>query len=264
MSPVGAGTTHFIRGASQTPSQRRLPVRFLEEVWSRRREPNLQVQAFLLLAFLGAAAAFGHIVEDYLTGDPIVRWDVEFSGWLHQHSNPTLISTFKVFTLLGSVPFHALLVLVVTLLLLRRSRLNEAVLVAFSALGIEILFSVLKLAFHRPRPELAYVHLDTYSFPSGHASGSAAIYAVLFYLAARRLAVIGKVLLTFAYVALVGLIAFSRLYLEVHYLSDVLAGITLGVSWAAACLFIYERSRGRDISGRLPRLVADAVERIAR
>ena len=264
MSPVGAGRTRFIRGASHTASWRRFPVRFLEGAWSRRREPDFQVQAFLLLAFFGAAAAFGHIVEDYLTGDPIVRWDVEFSGWLHQHSNPTLISTLKVFTLLGSVPFLALLVLVATLLLLRRRQLNEAALVAFSALGIEILFAVLKLAFHRPRPELAYVHLETYSFPSGHASGSAAIYAVLFYLAAKRLAIRGRLLLTFAYVVLVGLIAFSRLYLEVHYLSDVLAGITLGISWAAACLFIYERSRGRDISGRLPRLVAQAVERIAR
>ena len=81
-------------------------------------------------------------MEDYLTGDPIVRWDVEFSGWLHEHSSPTLVSTFKVLTLLGSVPFLALLVLVMTVLLLRRRRLSEAALVAFSALGIEILFAV--------------------------------------------------------------------------------------------------------------------------
>jgi undecaprenyl-diphosphatase len=222
------------------------------------------VQAFLLLAFLGAAAAFGHIVEDYLTGDPIVRWDVEFSRWLHDHSNPALVSIFKVFTLLGSVPLLALLVLVVTLTLLRRRRLNEAVLVSLGALGIEILFSVLKLAFHRPRPELAYVHLDTYSFPSGHAAGSAGIYALLFYLAAKRVSIRGRLLLALAWVVLVGLIAFSRLYLEVHYLSDVLAGITLGAAWAAGCLFIYERTRGRDISRRLPRRVAALGERLAR
>jgi len=203
-------------------------------------------------------------VEDYLSGDPLVRWDVEFSRWLHEHSNPALVSAFKVFTLLGSVPFLALLVAVVTLLLLRRRQVNEAALVVFGALGIEVLFSVLKLVFHRPRPELAYVHLDTYSFPSGHASGSAAIYAILFYLRAKRFRRSGKVLLALAYVALVGLIGFSRLYLEVHYLSDVLAGIALGIGWAAACLFIYERTRSGDISRHLPRRVAQAAARIAR
>jgi membrane-associated phospholipid phosphatase len=251
--------------AQPRPSGRRLAVwRQLSSLWTRRREPELQAQTFLLLSLLGAVAAFGHIVEDYLTGDPLVRWDVEFSRWLHEHSNPTLLSAFKVFTLLGSVPFLTFLVLVVALLLLRRRLVNEAVLVATGALGIEVLFSVLKLLFHRPRPELAYVHLDTYSFPSGHAAGSAAIYAILFYLAARHFQRRGKLVLAHAFVVLVGLIAFSRLYLEVHYLSDVLAGITLGVAWATGFLFIYERTRGSDLSQRLPRRVAQAVERIAR
>ena len=251
--------------AQPRPSARRVAVwRWLGSAWSRRREPELQAQAFLLLMFLGAVAALGHIVEDYLTGDPLVRWDVEFSRWLHEHSNPALVSAFKVFTLLGSVPFLALLVLVVVLVLLRRRQVNEAALVALGALGIEVLFSVLKLVFHRPRPELAYVHLDTYSFPSGHAAGAAGIYAILFYLAARRFSTRGWVLLAFGFVALVGLIAFSRLYLEVHYLSDVLAGITLGIGWAAACLFIYVRTQGGDISGHLPRRVAQFLEWVAR
>jgi membrane-associated phospholipid phosphatase len=262
-----AKTVSFARGGSAEPrhAARLVAVwRQLTSAWSRRREPQLQAQAFLLLTLLGALAAFGHIVEDYLTGDPLVRWDVEFSRWLHEHSNQTLVSAFKVFTLLGSVPFLALLVLVVALLLLRHGLVNEAALVVIGAVGIEVLFSVLKLLFHRPRPELAYVHLDTYSFPSGHAAGSAGIYAILFYLAARYFSKGGRLLLAFTFVLLVGLIAFSRLYLEVHYLSDVLAGITLGVAWAAACLFVYERTRGSDISRRLPRRAAQAVERIAR
>jgi undecaprenyl-diphosphatase len=162
------------------------------------------------------------------------------------------------------VPFLALLVLVVGLLLLRRGLVNQAALVLFGALGIEVLFSILKLVFHRPRPELAYVHLDTYSFPSGHAAGSAGIYAILFYLVATRFSKRGTVLLALAFVVLTGLIAFSRLYLEVHYLSDVLAGLTLGISWAAACLFTYERTRGGDLSRRLPRRVTTVIDRIAR
>ncbi len=92
-----------------------------------------------LVALLGAAAwAFGHIVEDYLTGDPLVRWDVEFSRWLHEHSSPTLVSIFKVFTYAGSVPVLGLLTVAVALYLLRRGRLNEAALLCVAALGIEI------------------------------------------------------------------------------------------------------------------------------
>src|SRR4051812_11404137 len=108
---LGRETTSYTNGGSVR--------RRLESIWSRRREPELQVQSFLLLAFLAATAAFGHIVEDYLTGDPLVRWDVEFSRWLHVHSNPALVSICKAFTLLGSVPVLALLVLAVTLLLVR-------------------------------------------------------------------------------------------------------------------------------------------------
>ncbi len=87
---------------------------------------------------------------------------------------------------------------------------------------------------------MAYVHLDTYSFPSGHAAGSAAVYALALYLLARHAPPRWQVLAAAGYVALVATIGFSRLYLEVHYLSDVLAGFTLGIAWASACLFLYE------------------------
>ena len=98
---------------------------------------------------------------------------------------------------------------------------------------------ILKLVFHRPRPELAYVHLDTYSFPSGHAAGSAAVYALVLYLLARHAPPRWQVFAAIGYVVLVAIIGFSRLYLEVHYLSDVLAGLRWRVR-AAAWLFVYE------------------------
>lgn len=215
---------------------------------ARRHDTRLVLQ--LVLGLLGAAAlfAFAHIVEDYLTGDPIVRWDLEFSRWLHTHSTSAGVTFFQIVTATGSVLFLAVVTLGTALYLLRRRRLNAAALLCVAALGIELLNPLLKLVFQRPRPELAYVHLETYSFPSGHAAGSAAIYAVAFYLLARNLSTRRRVECAFAYVALVAVIAFSRLYLEVHYLSDVLAGLTLGVAWACACLFAYERCH--DVAGR--------------
>lgn len=237
--PDTSETVRFTRAWSS--GRRDAPFRrSLSAAWTSLRDPHVRLQVALALLFAAAIWAFGHVVEDYLTGDPLVRWDVEFSRWLHEHSNASLVSAFKVFTSAGSVQVLALLTAGVALLLLRRGQLNEAALLCFGALGIEIVNPVLKLIFHRQRPELAYVHVDTYAFPSGHAAGSSVVYALAFYLLARRARLRWQVLAAAGYAALVATIGFSRLYLEVHYLSDVLAGFTLGIAWASACLFLYE------------------------
>src|SRR5215208_1413794 len=132
-----AATMRFARPLSS--ARRRVPLRrTLPVLWARRGDPHLQLQAVLAGLFGGAVWAFGHVVEDYLTGDPLVRWDVEFSRWLHEHSSLMLVSLFDVFTWAGSVPVLALLTIAVALYLLRRGRLNEAALLCAGALGIEI------------------------------------------------------------------------------------------------------------------------------
>jgi membrane-associated phospholipid phosphatase len=121
---------------------------------------------------------------------------------------------------------------------------------------------ILKLVFHRPRPELAYVHLDTYSFPSGHGAGSAAVYALVLYLLARHARPRWQMFAAAGYVVLVASIGFSRLYLEVHYLSDVLAGVSLGAAWASAWLFVYEW-RNDAVSRLLPDRFRAAAARLS-
>ena len=257
---MAAPTVHHAQ-----PRSRQTPFRAdrLAGIWSRRHDPRLQAQVALATAFALALYAFLHVLEDYLDNEALVRWDVEFSRWLHVHSNGALVSFFKVVTWAGNVATLALVVLAAAVWLTRRRRVNEAVLLAVSAAGIELFNAGFKLVVQRPRPELAYVHLDTYSFPSGHAAGSAAIYGVIVYLLAaqaRDLRV--RVAVGVGYVALVALICFSRLYLEVHYLSDVLAGASLGAAWAAGSLFVYELKRDGDVRRLLPSSVTRALDRI--
>lgn len=202
--------------------------------------------------FAASVAAFGHVVEDYLTGDPIVRWDVEFARWLHEHSSATLVSLFDLVTIAGNVAVLAAVSAVAILLLLRRGLVNDAALLAVVALGVEVLNAGLKLVFHRPRPELAFVQLDTYSFPSGHAAGSAAIYGALAYLSTRRLTGAGRVVPAILAVILVAAVGFSRLYLGAHYLSDVLAGLSLGASWLFASLLVAQAYGDRSVLPLLP------------
>jgi membrane-associated phospholipid phosphatase len=228
----------------------------------RLRDPQFRLQATLATIFALSVGAFAHVVEDYLDREALVRWDVEFSRWLHAHASSTATSFFKIFTLSGNVAFLALLTVALALLLLRRARVQESAFLLVSALGIEVLNAVLKLLFHRPRPELAYVHLDTYSFPSGHATGSTAIYGIVFYFLARNGSTLRRALAAVSFVVLILAIGFSRLYLEVHYLSDVLAGCSLGAAWAAGTLFVYEvGGRDMDVLRHVPAPIRNAVLR---
>jgi len=219
----------------------------------RRRDPSSYLLAAVVLVLVGAAAAFADIAEDYLTGDPIVRWDVDFAAWLHAHAVTPAIDVFKIVTLAGNVVVLVVLSLGAVAYLLRKRKINEAILLCVAAVGIEVLDAGLKLAFHRPRPRLAYTHLDTYSFPSGHAAGATAIYGVLAFLIARNGGPRRWITCGALFVAVVIVIGFSRLYLEAHYLSDVLAGAALGLVWLSACVLVFLLTRSRQLWPRTPR-----------
>ena len=187
--------------------------------------------AAVAAAFL-AALAFARVAEDYLTNDPLARWDVRFARWLALERSELGTDFFRIVTFLGSPPVAFAVSAVVCVALYRRRLLVEAALLPLVLVGAELLDLALKLAFHRPRPEVAFVTLDTYSFPSGHAMVSTAAYGALAYIAwAYVRAPRRRVLLVAGTAAFVALVCFSRLYLGVHYLSDVLAGAAGGVFW---------------------------------
>jgi undecaprenyl-diphosphatase len=201
------------------------------------RTPEQRRLGLALAAAALSAVAFARVAEDYLTNDPLARWDVSFARWLSGQRDTVGTDIFRVFTFIGSPAAAAAVATIGCVLLYRRRRLVEAALLPVVVAGGELLNVVLKLAFHRPRPEVAFVHLDTYSFPSGHAMLSTAVYGALTYLAWSHLRTRRtRVALTAGTIALVTLICFSRLYLGVHYLSDVLGGAVGGAFWLAVSI----------------------------
>ncbi len=113
--------------------------------------------------------------------------------------------------------------------------------------GASVLVVVLKRTVHRPRPAGAelFLHGASLSFPSGHALGSVVGFGMLTYLLAAYW-VKGdrsRALLVLISACWVGLIAYGRLYLGVHYMSDVIAGLTLGAAWLASCVGATEFAR---------------------
>ena len=143
-------------------------------------------------------------------------------------------------TALGSHTILGLVTIVTVLYLALSKRSQAARLVVVAVVGGMLLTYLLKLGFDRPRPDLVPhgVRVYTASFPSGHAMLSAVTYLTLGALLARlhadgRL----KVLFLGLAVALTVVVGLSRVYLGVHWPSDVLAGWSLGAAWAGACQY---------------------------
>jgi undecaprenyl-diphosphatase len=141
-------------------------------------------------------------------------------------------------TSLGSATVVFLLAVVVAIHLTLSRRASTGLFVLFAVTGGQALVSLLKLLVGRPRPEIVshLTQVSTLSFPSGHATMSAVTYLTLGLLAARFLPRrIAKIYVVALAVVLTFLIGVSRLYLGVHWPSDVMAGWCAGFAWASLC-----------------------------
>lgn len=157
--------------------------------------------------------------------------DANVIQYLSAHRDITTILSFIGITELGSTIFVCGIALCVGLFLTYRGAFASAFGLAISVLGGGAAALLLKEIVHRARPEVAFqAYRETgFSFPSGHATVAVALYGFLIYLAWRMMPAGYLRTLTIAgFTLLIALIAFSRLYLGVHYLSDVLGGLLLG------------------------------------
>jgi len=207
----------------------------------RRLTPGQYLGLHLTVGLLAAGGSlwlFGGLVEDLLTGDPVVRFDRVVDDYLHSHATPPLTAFFLVVTAFGSLEAIAILGVVVAALLARGRRWVLLWTWVAAVAGSALIDRLLKGIFQRPRPHFAHPLLveTSYSFPSGHAMESFVAYGMLAYLAvllwlrsweARVAAVCGAALV-------VVLIGFSRMYLGVHHFSDVVAGYAAGGVWLSA------------------------------
>jgi undecaprenyl-diphosphatase len=182
--------------------------------------------------------AFAGLLDAILDNDALVRWDAIVVGWFHSHATPIGLAIFNALTQLGS-PGVAVVVVIVAIYLWRRRVFLLLWNWLGAILGGLLVEQVLKATVHRSRPQYAAVYLrgHSYSFPSGHTMASTICYLLLAFLisshpstkpSVRRAALIGAIVL-------VGVIGFSRLYLGVHYPSDVLGGLLPGLAWLAVC-----------------------------
>jgi undecaprenyl-diphosphatase len=229
------------------------------------RIDSRMLAAFLVVA--AAAFAFLKLASEVSEGDTFAvdRWLLESlrnPADLAVPAGPQWLSKAMVdLTALGGFTILTLITIVAAgYLVAARKRATAAFLVA-SIAGGAIVSTLLKLAFARPRPELVahLVSVDTASFPSGHAMNSAVAYLTLGALLARteqdRPV---RIYLMSVAIALTLAIGFSRVYLGVHWPSDVIAGWCVGAAWAIFCSLIARTlQRRRTIEPSPPAAVGE-------
>jgi membrane-associated phospholipid phosphatase len=168
------------------------------------------------------------------------RFDTTVLLGIHRWANPLLDQLMLGITRLGNPEVVVMVVAVSGVWLVRRQQFRSAVLLLFTCLGTLMLNQGMKLIFARPRPLLwpRLIPEVSYGFPSGHALGAMVLYGLLACLLARRYAHYSRPIYLIAAI-LISAIGLSRLYLGVHYPTDILAGYTVGFLWLITCRFIF-------------------------
>jgi undecaprenyl-diphosphatase len=214
------------------------------------RHPRTYLAAHSLVGLVLAVAcawAFVAIADAMAEAGKLARTDLRSAAWLDHHNTEWGESFFVGVSWLGSEMLVVLFVIVAIILVRNRAWLRLSLL-SIASIGVWPLNALLKIAFHRTRPSFAseFVTDGSFSFPSGHAMESIVIYGVLAVLIIERHPS-RRALVWLAWLGLAALIGFSRLYLGVHYISDVLAGFAAGFVWLFTCVTGYHFAERRRL-----------------
>jgi undecaprenyl-diphosphatase len=193
-----------------------------------------------MLASIATLLFFAWLTNEVLEGETQHFDDVTRNA-VHSIASPTLTDTMRGISFTGSSFFLTGATIVMFMWVMSRGWQRDAWLLAITMIGASILNTTLKLTFHRPRPVPFFNLLapESYSFPSGHSLASFCFFGALASILTTRITNPKINLLTWATAGtLVFLIGLSRIYLGVHYTTDVLAGYAAAFIWIAMIRFV--------------------------
>lgn len=197
---------------------------------------------------VGAAWMFGVLAEDVADGDAITRFDVVLGQWLVGQGSPWSIrAAITVSRIHDTLPIVVYVGAVGIYLTVRRQFSSLRWLLIAVPGGMAVNFLV-KLAFQRARPDFGNVleSVATYSFPSGHTAAATLFYGWLALHVTRNMGCRARMLAFVTAAALTVVVAFSRMLLGVHFLTDVLAAILGSAAWLA---FVWMGMRWTSATG---------------
>lgn len=222
--------------------------------WTQKPLERIGIPLSLgLLTSIGVLVFLAWLADEVLKGDTRAFDDATRSA-VHQLASPPLTTVMRGISFLGSTRFLFAATTVVVLTFVFRRWKREAILMTATMIGAAILNVTLKLAFKRMRPE-PFFDLPTprgFSFPSGHSLASFCFFGALAVLLSariksRRL----RFLISSSAAVIIFLVGLSRIYLGVHFPTDVIAGFTAALIWIGAVRFVEEQLERRRRRGRV-------------
>lgn len=209
--------------------------------------PTAWVVGWVVGWIVVAGLAIGELTDNVLDHDGVSRVDQPWHQWFVTHRAPALTRLAEGISAVGGTTVLAVLALCVAGWLAWRREWQHAVLVGVATGGAGLLVPLLKNLVDRPRPPVVdRLMVETsWSYPSGHSLGATAVLGVLTMVAVARLSQrLARVAVVAAGVLLIVMIGVSRLYLGVHWPSDVVAGWLVGGLWLLVCRAITSRWPG--------------------
>lgn len=211
----------------------------------------MNLKYFLSIAFLISLLSllgFG-LMALLVSNHSIYHFDSTVINFIQGLESPVMTSFMKIITFLGSSVFIILLSISILYFLYKvLDHRSELILFIAALIGSNILCILLKLFFHRARPDLhRLIEISGYSFPSGHATNAMTVYGILAFILWRNIRTkFGRSLLIIISLIMILLIGISRIYLGVHFPSDVIAGYFIGGFWISTAIWYYQRYKEKQ------------------
>lgn len=182
------------------------------------------------------------ILLDLLFTKQLLKLDYLVNNLIQNIQSPLLTKTFIFITNFGNtIPLIIFTIFLLIFLYIRKKYSHLILLILSMLTGLVIELSI-KYLVHRIRPSNGLIQASTYSFPSGHATMAVIFFSILLYSIIETIkSKKTKLILSLIIISIILLIGFSRIYLNVHYFSDVLAGLVLGLFINSTTLLLIEK-----------------------
>ncbi len=229
-------------------------IHFMQARLTRKKFSGLPA-TLLAISFLYTFIVLLGLVEDFLSSDPIIAVDTRFANLLVAFRDPTLTKIFLWITAIGNSSIVFLLAASFTIAFWIWKKRYLIFPLWLGIIGSQAVTFIGKVSLHRARPSaLIPVYAeDSYSFPSGHAAAAVLLYGFIIYCIWRNTSRWAyRINALFVGIGIIVCVGFSRLYLGVHFLSDVLSGYLVGLLWLIISISITEWQHSRRDERNIP------------
>lgn len=214
---------------------------YLYKKINKKRRIFYRRHLYILLINLFSLYVFFKMIENFVDGKMLLNLDLWISQHINTLGNGFLNNLMVLITNIGSTLFISISTFALLIFFVSKNKWRYSVLLLLSILGGKLLGSATKIIIARQRPADSLILVDGYSLPSGHALMSIIFFSILIYYFKNHVQKTAtKYFLIITSTLLILSIGFSRIYLNAHWFTDVIAGFSLGVFWLTLLILALE------------------------